>query len=117
MKVYRLFRFSYIVYVKQSNKRTKNMATIETKTKITTCDACNATIEPEDLKQLKDDLKIPISYFMDQVNTIEVRLMELNIPYGKCTDFPDLCRNCTSKFLQRALERVTARIHNPVKAD
>lgn len=93
------------------------MATIETKTKITTCDICNATIEPEDLKQLKRDLVIPIGYFMDQVNTIEVRLMELNIPYGKCTDFPDLCRNCTAKFLEKALERVKSRIKSPVKAE
>ena len=93
------------------------MATIETKTKITTCDACNATIEPEDLKQLKDDLNIPIGYFMDQVNTIRVKLTDLNIPYGKCTDFPDLCRNCTAKFLEKALDRVKFRIHSPVKAD
>ena len=92
------------------------MATIETKTKITTCDACGATIEPEDLEQLKRDLNIPIGYFMDQVNTLEVRLMELKIPYGKCTDFPDLCRKCTAKFLQKALDRVTFRIKNQVKA-
>lgn len=92
------------------------MATIETKTKITTCDICNATIEPEDQRLLKQDLVVPIGYFMDQVDTIEVRLMELNIPYGKCTDFPDLCRNCTAKYLERALERVKRRIKSPVEA-
>ena len=92
------------------------MATIETRTKITTCDVCKATIDPEDQRLLKEDLNIPIGYFMDQVTTLEVRLMELKIPYGKCTDFPDLCRNCTAKFLKRALDRVKCRIKNPVKA-
>ena len=93
------------------------MATIETKTKITTCDMCNATIDPEDQSLLKSDLEVPIGFFMDQVNTIEVRLMELKIPYAKCTDFPDLCRNCTAKVLERALERVKCRIKSPVKAE
>lgn len=92
------------------------MATIETKTKITTCDICNATIEPEDQKLLQDDLNITIGYFMDQVNTIRVKLTGLNIPYGKCTDNPDLCRNCTAKYLEMALERVKRRIKNPVEA-
>lgn len=93
------------------------MATIETKTKITTCDICNATIEPEDQKLLQDDLEVPIGYFMDQVNTVRVKVTGLNIPYGKCTDNPDLCRNCTAKYLERALERVKRRIKSPVKAE
>lgn len=92
------------------------MATIETKTKITTCDICNATIEPEDQKLLQDDLDITIGYFMDQVNTIRVKLTGLHIPYGKCTDNPDVCRNCTAKFLEKALERVKRRIKSPVEA-
>lgn len=93
------------------------MATIETKTKITTCDICNATIEPEDQKLLKDDLVIPIGYFMDQVNTVRVKVTGLNIPYGKCTDNPDVCRNCTAKLLEKALDRVKRRIKNPVEAE
>lgn len=93
------------------------MATIETKTKITTCDICGATIDPEDYRLLKEDLNVPIGYFMDLVNTVRVKLTGLNIPYGKCTDNPDVCRNCTAKYLERALERVKRRIKNPVKAD
>ena len=93
------------------------MATIETKIKITTCDICNATIEPEDQKLLKDDLVIPIGYFMDQVNTVRVKVTGLNIPYGKCTDNPDVCRNCTAKLLEKALDRVKRRIKNPVEAE
>lgn len=78
---------------------------------------CNAAIEPEDQRLLKNDHEVPISYFMDHVSTIEVRLRELKIPYGKCTDFPDLCRDCTAKVLERALERVKCRIKSPVKAE
>lgn len=93
------------------------MATIETKTKITTCDVCGATIEPEDHRHLQDDLNIPIGYFMDLVNTVRVKVTGLNIPYGKCTDNPDVCRNCTAKFLEKALDRVKLRIKSQVKAE
>ena len=92
------------------------MATIETKTKITTCDICGATIDPEDYRLLKEDLNVPIGYFMDLVNTVRVKLTGLNIPYCKSTDNPDVCRNCTAKVLERALDRVKCRIKNPVKA-
>ena len=40
------------------------MATIETKTKITTCDICGATIDPEDKRLLQNDLEVPIGYFI-----------------------------------------------------
>lgn len=93
------------------------MATIETKTKITTCDVCGATIEPEDQRLLKDDLNITIGYFMDLVNTIRVKFTGLNIPYAKSTDNPDVCRNCTAKVLEKALDRVKCRIKSPVKAE
>lgn len=93
------------------------MATIETKTKITTCDICGATIEPEDQRLLQNDLEVPIGYFMDLVNTVRVKLTGLNIPYGKCTDKPDVCRNCTAKVLEKALDRVKCRIKSPVKAE
>jgi len=92
------------------------MATIETKTKITTCDICGATIDPEDYRLLKEDLNVPIGYFMDLVNTVRVKLTGLNIPYCKSTDNPDVCRNCTAKQLEKVLERVNRRIKNPVKA-
>lgn len=93
------------------------MATIETKTKITTCDICGATIDPEDYRLLKEDLEVPIGYFMDLVNTVRVKLTGLNIPYCKSTDNPDVCRNCTAKQLEKVLERVNRRIKSPVKAE
>lgn len=93
------------------------MATIETKTKITTCDICGATIDPEDYRLLKEDLNVPIGYFMDLVNTVRVKLTGLNIPYCKSTDNPDICRNCTAKQLEKVLERVNRRIKSPVKAE
>ena len=92
------------------------MATIETKTKITTCDICGATIDPEDKRLLQNDLEVPIGYFMDLVNTVRVKLTGLNIPYCKSTDNPDVCRNCTAKVLEKALDRVKCRIKSPVKA-
>lgn len=93
------------------------MATVETTTKTITCDVCNATIDPKDQRLLNDDLELAIGYFIDQVNTINVRPMKLRIPYGKCRDVPDLCRNCTAKFLKKALDRVTRRIESTVKAE
>ena len=91
------------------------MATIETKTKITTCDICGATIDPEDKRLLQNDLEVPIGYFMDLVNTVRVKLTGLNIPYCKSTDNPDVCRNCTAKQLEKVLERVNRRIKSPVE--
>ncbi len=93
------------------------MATEQTTIKTIKCDICGATIDPEDQRLLQNDLEVPIGYFMDLVNTIQVELTGLRIPYGKCTDNPDVCRNCTAKVLERALDRVKVRIKNPVKAE
>ena len=93
------------------------MATEQTTIKTITCDICGATIEPEDRRRLQNDLEVPIGYFMDQVNTICIEPTGLRIPYGKCTDNPDVCRNCAAKFLEKALDRVNRRIKSPVKAD
>lgn len=82
------------------------MAVVQTTTSKITCDICGKDISPKNQNEIDSAMEVPYAYFMEHVDTVRLRALNLCAPYAKTVKYPDLCAKCLSRILAKALDRV-----------